>query len=103
MPFLTQRLVVSARWVFVPHKKPLRLRIRSLKMASLGDESKVVTAEIAAFHESLASASAATALFCPHCGSLLVLPSSSTIVCSSCQFRCNYAGACLLVELTWRD
>lgn len=54
------------------------------------------TGDAAAFHASLTSASAATALFCPHCGRILVLPSTSTIVCGGCKFQCRYTGAWLL-------
>ena len=82
--------------------QPTRVAQAALVLLLLGDRLVCTTAwtmagtpvgdGAAAFHASLATASAATALFCPHCGTMLVLPSSSVIVCSSCAFRCRYSG-----------
>lgn len=47
--------------------------------------------------EFFASASNATGpAFCPHCGTILDHPDTNNIVCSACEYRCQYQGALAL-------
>lgn len=50
--------------------------------------------------EFFATAGAATGpAFCPHCGTILDHPDTNNIVCSACEYRCQYQGAHHMLDL----
>lgn len=52
--------------------------------------------------EFFASAGAATGpAFCPHCGTILDHPDTNNIVCSACEYRCQYQGGSCGMTIEW--